>query len=273
MSHLDGLEGLDGAFDAFDWVTRDSADRADTDGAIQEDISMDGVFHKDSQNGIDPDNAEQRPNSQEQAQVEAQHVQSDSLAADDDDPKERAVPDNTGKEPIIQEESEFGAGNSQTESVAADAIPMEDAVPETAWQEASDHDSMNAASEILGDLTIDGISPSRTTQSEEDEELVADSQRDGSQDDADSGTDQFPAHATQLEVKLPTLPESLLEEYSIVLSEVVDHIRGEVEAADSYLVEFTDGRVETLSIVQESRCTSAAHRYHAATHNLWHSIS
>ncbi|KAM3511395.1 hypothetical protein MY11210_004945 [Beauveria gryllotalpidicola] len=210
MSNMDDLEGLSGIPDAFDWVTRDGPDHADADGAALDDISVGSVVHEESQ---------------------------DSLASC-----------NAGTEAVVENNFQAEAENVETEPVAVEAIHTEeDAVSEIAAQGVPDDDfSASAENEILENLTTEEDAPRRDIQREADEESVPAVERHGSQDSADSNAG-CSLQPIQIKVELPILPQSLLDDYSTVVSEVVDHIRGEEQSFDSYHVEFTDGRVETIS--------------------------
>lgn len=67
--------------------------------------------------------------------------------------------------------------------------------------------------------------------------------------------DDLPPDSGQLEVQIPTLAVSLLEEYSAVLSEVVDYVNNVNTTSKSCEVEFTDGRIETVSFHEISQNT------------------
>ncbi|KAM3494777.1 hypothetical protein MY3957_001908 [Beauveria namnaoensis] len=212
MNNMDDLEGLSGIRDAFDWVTRNGPDQTDADGAVLDDISVGGVVHEKSQDSL-----------------VAYNVEKEDIAED-----------------MIQTEADNN--NVETELVAVDAIHTEeDAVSENAAQEVPDDDlGASAENEFLENLTTEGQAPRGDIQCESDEELELAVERHGSQDSARSNAG-LTLQPTQIMVELPLLAQSLLDDYSTVVSEVVDHIRGEEQSFGSYHVEFTDGRVETIS--------------------------
>ncbi|OAR03151.1 hypothetical protein LLEC1_06013 [Akanthomyces lecanii] len=252
MNDLDGLEGLGGAFDAFDWVTRDGAFHDATAGVALEDISMDDDFlHGDDQIAIDADDAEQEPVGDKICQAQSGDAQSRGVEADADDAEEGAVPDKNDQGPIVEEQSEIEPWDSHTGDVTADPAALEGAALEIVEQErfADDSDpelAADAQNQAIGSSLVEIDSPNEEPRREEDEAMLAEGQRAESHDYGDSSA-VFPAGALRLEVELRVLPESLAEDYSVVLSEAVEHVCGEVASGDSYHVEFTDGRVETIT--------------------------
>lgn len=52
---------------------------------------------------------------------------------------------------------------------------------------------------------------------------------------------------SRLQVELPALPDASRDEYATIISEIIDSVHGCDESSKSYQVEFTDGRLETVS--------------------------
>lgn len=250
MNNLGDLDGLDGSIDSFDWLTRDGLDRVDTEGAVLTDMGIDGVFHEDSEEAIVAGNAENHAEEQH-ALIEAGKVQTEHIAADTNGAR---GDDNlyNGEDGLFNEQGtevkEVKAGSAQLEQIASCTDdPMPDAVPELTQSWESDrYFPAKANGSVSSDMTVDDSLLPEAIQRVDHEDETAGGESDASQDTLDIDA-EFPADAVKIEIQLATLPESSLEDYSVVLSEVVEHIRGQVEDADAYHVEFTDGRVETIT--------------------------
>ncbi|TQV93937.1 chromatin remodeling complex subunit (Chd3) [Cordyceps javanica] len=255
MDNQDGPNGLDTAIDTSDYATRNSPGHAGMNGAILADIGMTGVIDGDIEDdvvtGISGSNVgndiEDALSGEDNSHSVALSAQPQHTAADFHDPKEDNAQEKSEKG-FIDGVYEAAAINSPTEiSVANTSNPWEDAIEQIAQQEDSGDDfATSAKSAVLRDYNTDDPLLEDAVEHASNEEMLTSCTRDGSQDNSNSDA-AFSAHPVQIEIRIPSLPEYLREDYSPVVSEVVDHIRGSAKSADAYHVEFTDGRVETVT--------------------------
>lgn len=94
---------------------------------------------------------------------------------------------------------------------------------------------------------------------QEDEISANERWRDGTHQEIDEDVD-LSARLTRLEVAIPALPKNSCDEYSTVHSDMVDSVFEYDQSLESCKVEFTDGRIETVSpntyLQFDSLCTN-----------------
>ncbi|KAJ3491952.1 hypothetical protein NLG97_g5496 [Lecanicillium saksenae] len=220
MSDLEDPGSLEAAFDLFDWKREGAAD-TDTDGA---DLSMEHAADEENDDAIVPDDTGIGIIEEDPSEVNFDHIPVGDSEDKDGDAKDVPVSDD-----LPQEQPDEDDARSEmevtSESIQEEASPEEDEKPE-AGESVEENDSLVAE----GSANKDEVAASQP----------------GSQQDDHVGDGDTSMRRVQLRIELPTIPQSLLEEYSIITSDVVDCILGEDEIPESYRVEFTDGRVETI---------------------------
>lgn len=223
LEDLEGLDGLDGTLTAFDSATREGRHH-DFNGAWGG-SSMDDSFEHSNENSIIPENAGMGHIGNDNSEVQVEDTPMEVPGSDGDDPEDGAVSE--GAE--LKENGDNIKIDAKIE--AQDSIPNAGSPPGETKREEDEASKADGSPE--GDL----------------ERAFAD-QLDWRESDTTSNSG-LAASSVKIEVQLYPLPAELVEDYSTVLSEIVDYIHEE-EAPESYRVEFTDGRVETVSFISDS---------------------
>ncbi|KAJ6783344.1 hypothetical protein PWT90_04343 [Aphanocladium album] len=222
MSDLEHLDGLDAAFDTFDWATRDGPTDTDTDGAVLANISMDDVLDEEHHDAVALEDSVTKIHEDDKSEVNPEHVLVESFENKDDDTR-----DVLGSDNIPQQLDE---DDTRSDAQVAQDWPLEEASREE------------------DEKLETGKSPEKDDEQVAEESAERELARELGWLENDRGSDgNISVRPVQLQIELPTLPKASLEEYSEMTSDIVEWVLGEDEIPESYRVEFTDGRVKTIT--------------------------